>query len=317
MCLIDSFPVTFLIDSGAAINTVSEQVWDNLASSKAQIYNRKFYCDRKFTAYASQNPLRVHAVFEGWISVNENKPKCYAEFFVIEGANKSLLSKSTAEDLQILKIGLDVNNIEINTTPFPKFPNVQIKLSIDKSVVPRKLAYLRIPEAMKQKVDAKILEMLRADIIEPVNGPADWISPMIVVPKGNNDIRLCINMRHPNKAIQREHFPIPIIETFLNKLRGAKYFSKLDITSAYYHVELHPESRDITTFMTDRGLMRFKRLMFGINCAPEIFQRIMTQMLAGIEGVIVYIDDIVVAGRTKIEQGYNLFWKFCQKTMLS
>lgn len=306
MCKIDKFPVGFLIDSGSAINTVTEEVWHSLNNSGAAIFKKKFQCDRRFTAYASRMPLRVVVVFEAWISVNDIKPKCYAEFFVIEGAKKSLLSKSTAENLKILKVGLDVQSIEVEKSPFPKFPNIQVKLSIDKSVPPRKLAYLRIPEPMKRKVDQKILELLRSDVIEPAVGPAEWISPMVVVPKGKDDIRLCINMRLPNQAIQREHFPLPVIETFLNKLRGATYFSKLDITSAYHHIELHPDSRDITTFMTERGLMRFKRLMFGINCAPEIFQRIMTEMLAGIDGVIVYIDDIVVAGRTLEEHDSRL-----------
>ncbi|XP_058461165.1 uncharacterized protein K02A2.6-like [Malaya genurostris] len=148
--------------------------------------------------------------------------------------------------------------------------------------------------------------MLRSDIIERVKGAPEWISPMVVVPKGQADVRLCIDMRYPNEAIQREHFPLPVIETFLNKLRGSVYFSKLDITSAFHHIELHPESRPITTFMTAKGLMQFKRLMFGINCAPEIFQRIMSEMLIGIEGVIVYIDDIVVVGKTLFEHDSRL-----------
>ncbi|XP_055522624.1 uncharacterized protein K02A2.6-like [Wyeomyia smithii] len=129
---------------------------------------------------------------------------------------------------------------------------------------------------------------------------------MVVVPKGTNDIRLCINMRYPNQAIQREHYPLPLIDTLLNKLKGATLFSKIDITSAYYHVELHPASREITTFMTSTGLMLFKRLMFGINCAPEIFQRIMCEMLAGIEGVVVYLDDVVIWGSTAYEHDERL-----------
>ncbi|XP_055585263.1 uncharacterized protein K02A2.6-like [Uranotaenia lowii] len=190
--------------------------------------------------------------------------------------------------------------------PFPKFPNVEIKLTIDEKVPPKRISYLRIPSPMEQKVDQKILEMLRCDIIEPVEGTTEWISPMVVVPKGKDDVRLCINMRYPNTAIQREYYPLPVIDTFLNKLRGSVCFSKLDITSAFHHIELHPDSRNITTFMTGRGLMRFKRLFFGINCAPEIFQRVMTQMLAGIDGVIVYIDDIVVTGRTSQEHNTRL-----------
>lgn len=305
-CKIDKYPVSFLIDSGAAINTITEQDWKTLANSGAKVYKKRYDCNRQFTAYACQEPLQVLMIFEAWISINETKPKCYAEFFVIQGAKRSLLSKRTAEELKVLKVGLDITNIEIKNDVFPKFPNVQVKLSIDPNVPPRKIAYLRIPVAMEAKVDQKILQMLRSDVIEPALGPPEWISPMVVVPKGRDDIRLCINMKYPNQAIKREHYPLPMIDTLLNKLRGSTYFSKIDITSAFHHIELHPESRAITTFMTGRGLMRFKRLMFGINCAPEIFQRVMTEMLAGIEGIIVYIDDVVVSGRDRKEHDARL-----------
>ncbi|XP_062541405.1 uncharacterized protein K02A2.6-like [Armigeres subalbatus] len=279
-CLIDNYPVEFLVDSGSSINTISMDIWTKLKAARPKLSKKKFSNDRRFTAYASQDALKVLVVFEAWISVNPAKPESYAEFFVIDRASRCLLSKRTAEDLKVLKVGLDVQNIATNWEPFPKFPGVQVKLSIDRSI-----------------------EMLRVDIIE---GVPEWISPMVVVPKGTDDVRLCINMKYPNQAIQREHFPLPVIETLLNKLKGCKFFSRLDITAAYHHVELHPDSRGITTFMTSRGLMRFKRLMFGINCAPEIFQRIMTQMLAGIEGVIVYIDDVIISGRTLEEHNARL-----------
>lgn len=215
-----------------------------------KLYKKKFHCDRRVTAYASQDPLEVLMIFEAWISVNDVKPKAYAEFFVVKGARRSLLSKRTAEDLKVLKVGLDVHNIDLENGSFPKFPNIQVKLAIDESVPPRKVAYLRIPAAMEEKVDLRIQQMLQNDVIEPAVGPPEWISPMVVVPKGKDDIRLCINMKYPNQAIQREHYPLPMIDTLLNKLRGSTYFSKLDITSAFHHIELHPESRGITTFMT-------------------------------------------------------------------
>ncbi|XP_035914863.1 uncharacterized protein K02A2.6-like [Anopheles stephensi] len=303
---IDKIPVEFLIDSGAMINTITEKVWRKLIGSRAKVFNMQFECDRQFNAYASKVPLEVVAGFEAWITINAAKPKVYTEFFVIKGANRCLLCKKTAEELKVLKVGLEVNMIGQKKTPFPKFPGIQLKLAIDDTVMPKKLACLRIPIAMEEKVNQKLQEMLEADIIEPVIGPANWISPMVVVPKGKDDIRLCINMRYPNKAFQREHYPLPVIDTLLNKLKGATIVSKLDITSAYYHIELHPDSRDITIFMTGRGLMRFKRLMFGINCAPEIFQRIMSEMLAVVEGVIIYIDDIVIWGTSITEHNTRL-----------
>lgn len=297
--------IVFLIDSGAAINTITEGMWRKLYLDNAEIHKRNYDCNRILKAYASESPLRVVAVFVAEISISDLKPKCCDEFFVVKGATKSLLSKRTAEYLKVLKVGLSVQSVEACKT-FPMFPNVQVKLSIDESVPPRKLSYYRVPAPMEDRVNAKLDQLMEEGIIERAEGPPDWISPMVVVPKGKDDVRLCINMKLPNEAIKREHYPLPTIETFLNKLRGARWFSKLDLKLGFHHVELHPDSRHITTFMSGKGLMRYTRLMFGINCAPEIFQRIMTEMLTGVEGVIVFIDDIVVFGCTKFQHDERL-----------
>ncbi|XP_062554000.1 uncharacterized protein LOC134219292 [Armigeres subalbatus] len=186
--IFDLVPVEFVIDSGSSINAVTEDVWNDLITKKAKIFKKKYKCDRQFYAYANHEPLNVSAIFEAWISVNATKPVSYAEFFVINGARKSLLSKHTSEDLKILKIGLDVlhvsrnNDMEVSPaiSPFPKFPGIQVKLSIDPTVPPKKIAYLRIPSAMEQKVHDKLQEMLHSDVIEKVEGPAEWISPMVI-----------------------------------------------------------------------------------------------------------------------------------------
>ncbi|XP_062702559.1 uncharacterized protein K02A2.6-like isoform X1 [Aedes albopictus] len=75
--------------------------------------------------------------------------------------------------------------------------------------------------------------------------------------------------------------------------------SKIDLEAAYYHFELHPESRDITTFVARSGVYRFRRLMFGIKSAPELFQREMESVFRGIEGLIVYMDDLLLHGETE------------------
>lgn len=91
------------------------------------ICKKKYRHDRRFTAYASKRSLEVLVVFEAWISIDESKPKSYAEFFVIEGANKCLLSKRTAEDLKVLKVGLEVQSVDTELQSFPKFPGVQVQ----------------------------------------------------------------------------------------------------------------------------------------------------------------------------------------------
>lgn len=229
-------------------------------------------------------------------------------FFVIQNAHRSLLCKRTAEELKVLKVGLSVQVVEESgkVTQFPKLPNVLVKFVVDKNVTPRKAFFYRVPAAVEHLVEKKLQEMLRADIIERVKEPTEWLSQMVVVPKGPDDIRICINMKYPNEAIKRENYPLPVIENFLIKLRGCKVFSKLDITSAYHHVELHPESRKLTTFMTKDGPMRYKRLNFGVNSAPEIFQRLIEEMLSSCDGAMNFIDDIVLGGYDKSEHDKRL-----------
>lgn len=299
--------IEFIIDSGSSINTISASDWLHLKKNGSKLFQIKRKCAGKFHAYASNQPLVVEATFKAKIEVSNSKPATIAEFFVVKGASHSLLSYQTSTELRILKIGLGVYSLRPEKCePFPKFPNAMVELKVDQTVQPKQRAYYRVPAAVEELVEKKLQQMLAADIIEKVDGSSDWISPMLVVPKGKTDIRICVDMREPNKAIKREHYPMPIIETFLNKLRGAKFFSRVDVRSAFHHIDLSEKSRPLTTFMTSQGLMRYKRLTFGLNAAPEIFQKTMDSMLRNLESVIAFVDDIVVFGKSKADHDRNL-----------
>ena len=88
--------------------------------------------------------------------------------------------------------------------------------------------------------------------------PTTWASPVVVIPKQDGDIRICIDMRKANSAIKREVYPLPTFHDIISDLRNGKYFSKLDIKSAFHQIELNPESRVITTFITHKGLYHYK-----------------------------------------------------------
>lgn len=111
-------------------------------------------------------------------------------------------------------------------------------------------------------------------------------------------------MREANKAIKRIPYPMPTLENFKTKLNGATRFSKLDLKSAYFHVRIHEDSMPLTTFMTRKGPMRYRRLMFGVCAAPEIFQKIMEEVLEGCDGALVYLDDILIyaAGKELLKE---------------
>lgn len=113
-------------------------------------------------------------------------------------------------------------------------------------------------------------------------------------------------MRLANKAIIREKHPLPTMEDMLPNLRDSKWYSKIDIRNAFHQLEISPNSRHITTFITKQGLFRYTRLMFGISCAPELFQKVMEKLLLGCEGCIVYIDDILIFALDEVEHDNRL-----------
>ena len=154
---------------------------------------------------------------------------------------------------------------------------------------------------MREQVKNKLNDLLDQGIIEKVEGPTEWLSPLVVVPKPNNDIRICMDMREANTAVLRERFPLPNIDQTLEEMNGAKIFSKLDLAQGFHQICLEPSSRDITNFVTYDGIYRYCRLNFGISCAPEIYQRIIQQTLQDIEGCKNVSDDIIIYAKTQEE----------------
>lgn len=188
------------------------------------------------------------------------------------------------------------------TQPFPKIKGIQVKIPIDESVSPVCQQPRRPPIALMTKVEDKLNSLLVRDIIERVEGGCSWVSPLVTVVKDNGDLRLCVDMRRANAAILRERHIMPTIEDFLPRFTSAKWFSRLDVKEAFHQVELDSESRYITTFITHMGLFRYKRLMYGVACAPELFQRILEQILSSYsKNVVNFIDDILIFASTEQE----------------
>ena len=113
-------------------------------------------------------------------------------------------------------------------------------------------------------------------------------------------------MREANRAIERERHVTPTVDDLIHDLNGATIFSHLDLRSGYHQLELAPESRYITTFSTHLGLHRYKRLIFGISCASEVFQHAIEQVLMGIPGVKNISDDIIIYGKTQEDHDKSL-----------
>ena len=166
---------------------------------------------------------------------------------------------------------------------------------------PRRIAVPLLP-----KVKAELQRMENLGVISRIDTPTEWCAGMVMVPKPNGTVRICVDLTKLNDSVCRERHILPSVEHALTQIGGARYFSKLDANSGFWQVELSPESSKLTTFITPFGRFCFNRLPFGITSAPEHFQRRMNEILGDLEGVVGLIDDVLIHGKTKEEHDERL-----------
>ena len=160
--------------------------------------------------------------------------------------------------------------------------------------VPRRIAIPLLPQ-----VKSELECMLRLDVIRPITQPTDWCAGIVVVPKRNGTICICVDLTHLNKAIKRERLQLSSESEVLSQLNGSTIFSKLDATSSYWQILLTEKTQLLTTFITPFGRFCFQRLPFGISSATGHFERRMQQIMQGVPGVVCRADDILVSDQGK------------------
>ena len=256
------------------------------------------------------------------------------EIYVVKGLKEPLLGRPAIEDLGLVrKIGAiatdriqngDQNkpscDLESNTKE--KYPNsfhglgemdgeFEIKLKPDASpfalTTPRRVA---LP--LMNKVKDELGRMERLGVILKVDEPTEWCAGIIVVPKSNEKIRICVDLTKLNDSVLRSTHPLPKIDNLLAQVSESKYFSKVDANSGFWQQKLAPESRLLTTFITPFGRYCFNRMPMGIKTAPEHYQKRMSQELDGLDGVIYIVDNILIHGRTHEEHDARLDQTLCK-----
>ena len=317
---INNVPVRMMVDTGASVNIIDENSFNRVRKHCTVRLDKP---KKRIFAYASESKLPLVGQFTADINVGTEHVK--TTVCVLQGDHGSLLSCVTAQDLHLIDV--KVNQVDSQhhlsdelTTQYPKFfkgigklKNTQVRLHIDDSVEPVAQPPRRIPFHLQRQVSEEIDSLERQGIIEKVDGATAWVSPLVVAPKKNGGVRLCVDMRMPNKAIQRERHPSPTVDDLVTNLNGATVFSKLDLKAGYHQIPLVEESRHITTFVTHKGLRRYTRLNFGTNSAREIFQNIISEQLHDIPGTLNISDDVIVYGKTQAEHDEALkrvFQKF-------
>ena len=191
----------------------------------------------------------------------------------------------------------------------------ELEFHINPSIIPKRAAKRAIPIHLKATVERELEKMIKDGIIEPASGPTTWISEMVIIPQSEtnvDDIRITIDARQANVAIERERHNTESIDELAMELNDANFISCCDIKKSFHQIKIKESSRSITTFRTPKGLMRYKRLAMGFCCASECFQHVIAGKLEGLKGVKNLIDDIFVWGKTQEEHDKRLVALLCK-----
>lgn len=158
--------------------------------------------------------------------------------------------------------------------------------------------------------------MQRNNVVQPSRSP--WASPIVLVRKTDNTLRFCVDYRALNEVTKPDKFPISQIDDLLDQFGEAHYFSTLDLAAGYWQIWVDEASQEKTAFVTHQGLFEFCVMPFGLTNAPSVFQRVMQQVLSGLnpangkEFVEVYIDDVLIFSRM-IEEHIDHFHKVLER----
>ena len=188
-----------------------------------------------------------------------------------------------------------------NFTGLGKMRDHQAKMHVDKSIKPIASPPRATPYHLQERVNIAIADMIANDVIEehPTTEPALWVSNAVIAPKSDGNIRITLDARNVNNAIQSSNLPIPRQEDIKAKLSNCNIFSKMDFKSAFWQIELHPESRHLTVFHANNKLYRYKRLTMGVKPAQGELNTALLPLFTNIPQAHLFHDDLIIAASDK------------------
>ena len=146
---------------------------------------------------------------------------------------------------------------------------------------------------LKQKyLQDEVKYLLENDFIEP--SQSNYSSPCILVPKSNGTYRMCTDYRKVNSVTKTDSFPIPRIDDCIDKVGNSKYVTKFDLLKGFWQVPLTDRAKEVSAFATPNGLYQYKVMPFGMKNSPATFQRLVNNVICGLDGCDAYIDDVII-----------------------
>jgi hypothetical protein len=300
------------LDSGAEANVMSLQTYRTLGTSSSMKPTAS-----TLLAYNNTRikPLGVASLTVKWKGVSHQ-----LTFYIVSHDAATILGLPSCCQLDIIR---RVDAISSSPTPasqsttdlltefaevftgLGRFPG-QYHIVLADNAVPVIHPPRRVPLALQPKLKEALDAMERNGIIVKRDEPTDWVNSLLVVEKKNKTLRLCLDPRDLNRYIKREHYLIPTCDDVITHFHGKRIFTVIDMKDSFWQVALDEPSSLLCTFNSPFGRYSFRRLPFGISCAPEVLQKWNMQLFGDIPGVYVVFDDIIVAANNEAEHDATL-----------
>ena len=296
---------TFKLDTGAEVTAITEKTYKSLKQPQLTTTS-------KILHGPSQQQLKTIGQFWGTFFHKNKEVKQLT--YVVEGLKTNLLGLPA---ITALELAVRVDSATEPTTDIQhRYPSIfqglgnlgeEFGICLKPGAVPRSLfAPKHVPLPLRPKVEEELNRMESIGVISRVDEPTPWCAGMVVVPKKDGKISICVDLKPLNENVLREVHPLLKVDETLAQLSGAKVFSKLDANSGFWQIPLAKDSRLLTTFITPFGRYCFNKMPFGISSAPEHFQKRMSQLLTGLHGVLCLMDDVLVFRKDEKEHSDRL-----------
>lgn len=201
---------------------------------------------------------------------------------------------------QVLEVFLsNFDSVSIGGDDFGNSNLIKFNIQLVPDAVPHRAKCRPLNPMQEQDLKRQLDEWLSAGIIEP--SCSEWSAALVPCKKkGTDKLRWSCDFRALNKMTVKDSFPLPCIETNLDKLKGARFFSSLDSAGAYHAIGIDRKSRDLTTFVSTYGTYRFCRMPFGLSNSPAAYCRLVQMALSYLPPgfCLAYLDDVLVYSKT-------------------
>jgi hypothetical protein len=232
------------------------------------------------------------------------------ELYLIRLNENETKTPEPQEDLnqEALKIVNDYKDVFPDKLPrtLPPKRAVDHEIQLEPSHTPPSRPTYRLSPPEMDELKKQLAELTEQGFIRPSVSP--YGAPILFVRKKDGTLRMCVDYRALNKLTIKNKYPLPRIDELLDRLHGAKYFSKLDLMSGYHQVRIADQDVPKTAFRTRYGHYEFMVLPFGLTNAPATFMRLMNDVFRPFldEFVIIYLDDILVYSKKLNEHRAHL-----------